>query len=495
MKKALFTIIMAACLGQAVQAQQAQEIIQSTIDAMGGMSVWQTIDYIKMKHAGHKYWLEQSENPNGPFITSYEVVEELRGVHKRQLSRKETTHQFQSAKATNTEVVLNDDAGVMKFGERLFPLPYQYRSSFDEWLRYAPERLILESLDQPLHFEGEVLLEGTSHFKISYSVNQLKRTLYINKHTRVLSQAEIESHQPYDVFNYPWGRFVTTIRFSLHWLYPGNIRYPAQWDIYKLGKHFRSSTIFDISFNAQPDAATFKLPDNLPQTPAPQLVSDIPLNVSGKVEVAANISTIPGQWYVGHIVQSDGILIIEGPISSGYNQQHLEFIKQQYPDKSIKAVFATSDAWPHIGGIRAFAANSIPIYTHRLNEEVISNVLNADHSLFPDQYEQKRRKPKFHFIDTPLLIDDENTPVQVIPVNGEGGERMVALYFPRQKVLYASDLVQYNVRSESFFSPQYLSEVKAMVDRHQLDVETVFAMHTAPLAWQKVLDSLKTMTK
>lgn len=491
----LITIILFSCLKTPLQAQTAGEVIASTIEAMGGLNAWQNIDYIKMTHAGHKYWLEQSENPNGPFITSYEVVEEIRGVWKRQLSRKESTNQFQSKKATTSKVTLNENRGIMKFGERSFPIPFQYRIGYDEWTRYAPERLIFESQNQVLSFEGETLIEGTPHFQVSYTINKLKRTLFINKHTRVLGQAEIETHLPYDIFNYPWGKFVTTIKFSLHWLYPGGIRYPAQWDVHKLGKPYKSITILDVDFSPKVDDTAFAMPAKLPATPDPVLVTDIKLKTSGIEEVAANIKTIPGQWYVGHIVQSDGILVIEGPISSGYNEQHLAFLKKQYPKKPIKAVFITSDAWPHIGGIRPFAADEIPIYTHKLNKEVIENVLSADHSLIPDAYELKKPKTKFKFIEKATLIDDATTPVMILPINGEGGERMIALYFPKQKALYASDLVQYNSRTQEFFSPQYLSELKRIVDSYKLEVKTVFAIHTSPMLWQKVLDSLKAQTK
>lgn len=457
---------------------------------MGGTETWQNIQYIRMTHAGHKHWLEQSEHPDGPFITSYEVVEELRAVHELKLHRKETTRMFQSAEASQSEVMLNGQKGTMKFGERQFPIPLAYRSGFDEWVRYAPEKLILDALKQTAVFEGMKALDGTDHMVISYVQDELKHQLYINPHTRLLGQAIIETYQPYDVFNYPWGKFETTIRYTLNWLYDG-IRYPAQWDVYKLGKPFRSITITAIDFNPQVPDSVFKIPDNLPPSRPAVLVEKTPLPTKDIIEVAPGIHTIPGSWYVGHIVQSDGIWVIEGPISSGYNAQHLAFIKEKYPDKPIKGVFSTSDAWPHLGGIRPFAAEGIPIYTQFLNVPTLQHVLEADHSPLPDAYQEHRKTPKFKPIKEAFTLEDTDIPIQVIPVNGEGGERMLMLYFPKQKVLYASDLVQHNPRNQSFFSQQYLSEVKHIVDTHQLEVETLFAMHTSPLPWTQVLEAIK----
>lgn len=472
-------------------AQTAREIINSVVESMGGTEKWSEVSQIRTRHIGHKYWLEQSENPNGPFITSYEVVEEMRALNVRKLHRKESTRQFQSKEASESEIVINGEQGIMKFGQRSFPLPYQLRTGHEEWLRYAPEQLIFDAQKADLQLQKEQNLDGTPHFVLSYIQDGLDHQLFINRHTLVITQAKIETHLPYDIFNYPWGKFITTIKYSLHWIYTGGFRYPAQWDVYKLGKHYRSSTIVDIDFQSEVDSVAFQIPKDLPPAPPAVLVDKSPLNTTGAIEVAENIQTIPGMWYVGHIEQEDGILVIEGPISSGYNEQHLAYLKKQYPNKPIKGVFATSDAWPHIGGIRAFAAGKVPIYTHQLNEGIIKQVLQADHSLMPDAYEQKRYNPDLRLINKPMELDDPKAPVKIIPVNGEGGERMIMLYMPNQKVLYASDLVQYNGRSKRFFSPQYLSEVKKVVQQHQLDVVTVFAMHTSPIPWQNVLDALK----
>jgi hypothetical protein len=65
----------------------------------------------------------------------------------------------------------------------------------------------------------------------------------------------------------------------------------------------------------------------------------------------------------------------------------------------------------------------------------------------------------------------------------------VAVYFPRQKVLYASDLIQRN-HDNNFFFIEYLAEVKAVVDRNKLDVEKVYAMHMAPITWKEIVTAL-----
>jgi hypothetical protein len=493
--KGLKYILILILAGSSGFAQTANDILNSTVAAMGGLEKWKSIDYIQMKHAGHKHWLEQSENPNGPFITSYEVVDETRSVWKDQLSRKETTNQFQSSSASQSEIMINGEKGIMKFGDRSFPMPAAYRTNYNQWVRYAPERLIFDGQNFLLTKEKDEVVEGTKHWVISYVKNELKHTLYINAITHLLYKAEIDTFSPEDVFNYPWGKFKTTIIYSLQWLYAGNMRYPAQWDVFKLGKPYLSITILDIDFKPEVDPSLFEISADIPSPSPLNLVENSPLKTEGLIEVANGIRTIPGPWYVAHVEQSDGILVIESPISSGYSERHIAFLKEKYPNKPIKAVFVTSDAWPHVGGVRGYAAHKIPIYTHRLNEELLKKVLAADHSPLPDAYEKSRSKPQFKLIDKTLELKDKDNPVRIIPVDGEGGERMIVLYFPLQKVLYTSDLVQYSERSKSFFSPQYLSEVKAVVDKHHLEVETVFAFHTSPLPYSEMLDFLNSTIK
>ena len=491
-----FSLILLFSLPFLVSAQNAREIITSAIDAMGGVEKWKEIQYIQSKQAGHKYWLEQSENPDGPYITSYEIGEQTRAVHEKKSAQKTTAHQFVSGGFSESSTIINEDHAMMMFGTRAFPMPSFFKILDKEKARYAPDYLLLTAMANDLSIEEETKLSGTPHFVVSFTEDQLKHTLFINRHTRTLTEARIESYQPHSLYDYPWGKFVTTIKYSIHWLYEEGIRYPAQWDVFKLDKPYLSTTFMDLQFKTEMNEELFAIPDsvkNIPARPFP-LANETPFPIDDLVEVAKGVNMIKGMWNVGTIIQKDGIFVIEGPISSGYNAKHLDWIKQQYPKKTIKGVITTSDAWPHVGGIREFVARGIPIYAYSLNEEIIRKISTADHSLDPDLQETAQKEPQFRLVATTLEIDDPKVPIRIIPINGEGGERMMAVYFPKQKVLYASDLLQRSGRKKTFFAPQYLSEVKAMVDLHQLEVETVFAMHLPPTPWQEVLDALKDFT-
>lgn len=491
----LFTTLLMG-VAPMVRGQNATKILENTIEAMGGLDQWKNIAQVTMNYAGHQYWLEQSENPDGPYLVSYQVSKEVHGVWKPRLYKKDSTRHFQVKRPSVSENMINGDVGLMSFRGRSFPMPYQLKDPLIQWMQMAPERLILAALKNNPQTLAEVEVDGTPHLVVSFQQNELERRLFINKNTGLLSKADIETHQPNNPFDNPWGRYLATIKYNLQWLHEGGIRYPAQWDIYKLGKPYLSITIFDISFQPELDESLFKIPEDTPPARAAISADNTPLKAEGLVEAGPNIFTIPGSWHLGHVVQADGIVVIEAAITSGYSKQHLEFLRKRYPDKPIKAVMATSDAWPHIGGIREYAANGIPIYTHQLNQQIIMDLLAADRSLNPDSQALDPKQPDFNLIANKQVLNDAETPIEVYPVKGEAGERMIALYFPKQKVLYASDLIQMTGRNrDRFFAPQYLSEVKALVDRHGLDVETVFAMHLSPIPWSRVTEALKAYQK
>ncbi|HVQ36985.1 MAG TPA: hypothetical protein VMS31_05610, partial [Pyrinomonadaceae bacterium] len=103
--------------------------------------------------------------------------------------------------------------------------------------------------------------------------------------------------------------------------------------------------------------------------------------------------------------------------------------------------------------------------------------------------QQRAKAPKFSFVRSKTGIGQGANRLEIYPVRGSGGERMMLVYFPELKVLYGSDLVQPD-RNGGFFSPQYLSEVAEIVNSEKLEVDRVYAMHLDATPWTKVVEAL-----
>lgn len=472
-----------------LNAQDADSILKKMAEAYGG-SAWDTVNYIRMHHIGHQHWLEQSENPKGPFITSYFDTEEIRSTKERKLYQKTESKMMQSPTPSTRVDVQVDTAGYMAFGERKVPLYYGFREENLKWMQYAPEYLFQQAQKSNATLDKILELEGVSHYQLSFSSNSIGYTLFVNASTFLISEAQVDSYSPYEFFFSVWGKFTTRVQYSLYALHRHNVVYPLQWDIYRTGQLWKKITIVDIEFLKTTDETPFTIPEEVHKAQTPkQHVNTTKLPVDQVIEVAKGIFVIPGNWFTGWVEQEDGLVVIEAPISSGYSVQLMNEIKKRYPSKKIKGVVVTSDAWPHLAGVREYFSESIPVYTSKLNKPILDRVAAADYSPAPDHQQIKKIKPDYKLIDKPLWLNDKHSPMQIIPVNGEGGERMVFVYFPNQKVLYASDLVQRG-RAGDFFFIEYVAEVKAVVERYKLKVETVYAMHTRPIPFTEIETAL-----
>jgi hypothetical protein len=159
---------------------------------------------------------------------------------------------------------------------------------------------------------------------------------------------------------------------------------------------------------------------------------------------------------------------------------------RRFPGAPIKAVISTSDAWPHIGGAREYAARSIPIYALDLNKLILDRLIAAPHHSKPDALERARKvKPRFQIVSAKTEIGSGPNRLELYPIRSETGERMIMVYLPEHKLLYGSDLVQ-QLSDGSYFMPEYLLELMESVAREKLTVAKVFGMHTGLKPWGEI---------
>jgi hypothetical protein len=184
--------------------------------------------------------------------------------------------------------------------------------------------------------------------------------------------------------------------------------------------------------------------------------------------------------------QSDGVVVLEAPISAGYSARVLEEAERRFPGVPVKAVVTTSDSWPHIGGIREYAARGIPVYLLDHNVAQIRRALESPHRLHPDALARAPRKPILRPVSGRTVLGDSPNPnrIELLPARTETGERMMLAFLPESGLLYASDLFQAGRGGP----PEYAWEVADVARREKLHVRTVFAMHSDPTPWEKLLE-------
>lgn len=477
-------------------AINARQFITRSAEAMGGLEKLRALKNLKFTASSHTNLLEQSERPEGPWIVSYSEITETHDLQNKRV--KQTTSIVQSQQdmfGRGSTLIVADGIAAFEFNGQKYPAGKDQLVDVEERMAFGPESVLLTALDaKDLHLEKDASLQGTINYVLSFTWRKTSARLFINANTNLITAVELTRANPYNTFLNIWGDFTSRTYFSFWKLEAGGLHYPHQWDEERNNQPYRSLLIGDISFNTDLQADIFIIPDNIKQAfsaRADSIVNDWPLGLSNQParDIATNFILIPGLWYVSLVKQSDGIVIIETPISSSYSAKVIAEAEKRFPGVKIKAAISTSDAWPHLGGMREYVARGIPVYVLDVNQPIIKRLLDAPYKTFPDTLAQKPRKAQLRVVSSKTVIGSDDNRLELYPIRSETGERMIMIYAPAHNLLYGSDLVQKS--GNSFFMPQYLWELSEAVKREKLLVDKVFAMHTLPLEWKEITSAIE----
>jgi len=453
-----------------------------------------------MAGVGHRYLREQSERPEGPWFITYETFSESRDHARstrehRGLSRGYGTPNWWSdtSWAIGPAQILIDSLAFSQTPRGLAAGSADAAQESALLLALSPERLLVTAEHSPeLRLNPDTVVHGVKQRVLAFAWRRFPVRVWINAVTFLPTAARITRTRPASFFWYPWGDVTTTYWFSGWTLEPGGFRYPRLLTVESNDGPDYTWHVDRLVINGDP-AALPTVTDSLKSAARSARASvdqwPIASAVRSAQTLAPGVVSLPSNWNVAEIEQDDGILILEAPMSNGYSEAVMADASARFPGKAIKALVTTSDAWPHIGGVREYAARGIPIYALDLNEPILHQVLSHPHTLTPDSLARAPRRPAFRFVSAPLGIGSGESAIRLIPYRTATAERQMMVYFPAHRLLYTSDLFSRRA-SGDFFTPEYIAEALEAVRREGLAVDTVFGMHLAPTAWSDVVDAV-----
>lgn len=480
--------------------RDALELVHASLDAMGGEARWRALGSLRLESTGHQHALEQSERPAGPWLTTYLQTTELRDLDGERLRSTIERRGFWSPTWSGYTLVAEPGMAVIGRGERWTPAQPTQHDQARERLALGPERILLTALAAPdLRELSDTVLQGVAHDVVAFTWDARPVKLFLNRHTRLPAGYGIPAPEG-DLFEAIWGDAPTLTLWSLWSLEPGAWLYPRQTDVFRLGRPASSELRARVTFDAPAPADSFDIPaeartafdrgeGRIPSIAAMRPGMDFQGGRNEAQELAPGVVSIPGAYATTFVEQEDQVVILEAPMTSAWSAAVLAESGRRFPDKPVRAVVTTSDAWPHIDGLREYAARGIPLLTLDLNVPIVERLLAAPRLRTPDALATTDRSPEILPVDGPRTIGEGPNRVELYPVRGEGGERMMTAWLPDRRILYASDLLQIQPDGTAFW-PEYLMELVAVVERHGLEPETVFAMHTPPVPWSRVVELL-----
>ena len=475
----------------------ARALLQKSIDAMGGAAALEAVKVLKVDAMGHAYALEQSERPEGPHLVTYQQLSEIRDHERGRIWRRQQQRNWSLANWTGPDVVYAGDVVAINFNGQWGPHLPQQLDQFRQDLALSPERLLFTGRSAAdLRVAADRVLHGVSNHAVAFTYNGAKVTLYLNSHTSMPTMLQIVADDTFGI----WGDVELERWYTFWTLQPGGWQYPQQVTTTWNGSPHADQTVFTIEVNAALDEARFAIPDDAAAAfrkrrdaagAAMTGMRAARLDPSKAIRAAEDVVVFPGSWAVTLVRQPDGIVVLEAPIGSAYSAQVIGAAAATFPGVPIKAVVTTSDAWPHLGGVREYVARGIPIYALDLNKPILERLIAATHSKTPDALARASRAPEWHLVSEKTTIGSGETRVDVIPVRGEGSERMMMVHLPALNLLYATDLLQYNRDRSGFFNPVYPAELAAAVAREGITgIDRTWAMHMDPIPWSKVTAAL-----
>jgi hypothetical protein len=467
----------------------ARQCLQLAIAAIGGerltaLKGW-SADVVS-----HTLAMEQSYR-QAPFTTSYarsKIVVDFAGQRIRKATHAVWPESGTGDPEYDTTLVVTPEGGVRHIGENSGP----GSASDIEWARQTlaldPARVLLTAAAaSDLRFEAPRIVHATPHTVLAFTWNQIPVSVLINPYNH-FPDAVDTTQRLHDFWRY-WGDVSQRVYFENWQPYQG-VRYPTNQIIERNGAVWSSLDLLHWRADPAIEPADFAVDAKLAQASLANMDKATTFSGEHGKELAPGILFYEGPWNATIVKQDDGVVLLETPLSGAYTAGLYAQAAKLYPQARIKAVLSTSDSWPHVGGVRYDVAQGAAVYILDLNQPLLDRLVAAPHALDPDELQKSRKAPQWKLVTGKTTVGSGANRAELYPLRGVSTERQYMVYFPEHRLLYASDTLVVNDDGTPS-DLELMSEVEEAVNREHLDVDKVFAMHQAPIAWTDVTAMLR----
>ena len=464
--------------------------VEHAMDAMGGRAKLEAIHSLELDVIGHTALMEQSYR-QAPFITSYErdrITVDFSGGRMAEVQHSVWPESDPGQAESDATLITTPQGGAYGLTQNSPPCSAADLDSAKETLALGPERLLLTAAAATdLHFEPDETLRSTPHTVVAFQWHSTPVRILLSPFTQLPDA--VETVRQFHDFWYFWGDVRQRVYWD-NWKLLHGIVYPTNQITERNGTLLSSMQVLDLDVNKPLDEKRFDIDPKVAQRSMQSPGWDRAFGPDHAKELAPGVTLFAGSWNATIIEQADGVVILETPISSTFTEGLVAQAKKMYPNEAVKAVLTTSDSWPHVGGVRYDVAQGLPTYVLDLNRPLLERMLASPHTIQPDALQLHPRKPDFRVVSEKTQVGSGDNRVVLYPLRGASTERQYMVYFPGHRLLYASDTLVLNADG-TLYDPELLKEVEQAVSREHLDVDTVFAMHQAPVAWNKVIELLR----
>ena len=479
-------------------AQDPRALVDAAIERMGGQQLFDSVQRLSTEEDGLQYHVMDAEHPIPPFFPDYFHAEEQIDFHLPALRRKFTTG-ADPLYGNNADTVFTA-SGTSAVNQRNGKTVFRRTPTPRHWLLQNPIVALRAALAaNDLKSAAEVTILGISQRCVSFHQGDTLVRLFLNPLNGYLTGSEITTTEPWEAI---WD--IADVRLKTiytNWeLEPGGFHYPLQWDVFFDDYPFQTHTISKVSVNPSFNADQF------------QALADETIPVAGSVddfgpgppdrpivEIAPGVLQVtpgprPANFSTLIVKQSDGIVVIEAPTSSGWSARIIQEANHRFPGTPIKAVVTADNTWWHFAGIREYAAQGIPIYVMDQNAALVSSLIASPRTLNPDALRRQPRKAKLIEVSRVTTIGSGPNRVVLYPIRASTNQVLMA-YFPDHQLLYTADMAGQAGPGGVFVYPQSIWELQREVQQQAIKVQTIIGIHLLPTPWSKLESQLQDVVK
>lgn len=485
------------------QPPDAREVIQRSIAALNVGHDLQSIKSVKSTALLISRDIEQNDHPNSPWYAAVEhavITDDLAGGRMLTQATSPGGDRYETTLLTADLMqrqMLSPDGSWTLVGTAA-PPSWQTRD--------AVRTLVLAQAAADLRLEQPATLHDHPQNVVSFHNRKYGVKLYIDMLTDLLSAVEstVEYSGPSatDTAMNAWGDVRERTEF-MDWRPVEGLRIPFQRDAFRNDELYLTVRVSEAHLNvplidtelevqaaARKDAAKRI---GVHELPLGHSILDAPESNRPIAEIAPGVVQIPGSWYCTLVRQSDGLVVIDAPISAEYSGKVLAEAQRRFPGVPVKAVITSTGFLWHIAGIREYAARGIPIYVRDHNVALIRRLLASRHTLVPDELERAPKTPLIHAVSDRTVIGSGANSVIVMPIRRGTGD-MIMTYLPDAHLLHTGEMVQPLGPAGALLYPESLLEIQDSVRDEKLQVQTIIGMHMSPTPWHAVNDTLRTLS-
>jgi len=300
---------------------------------------------------------------------------------------------------------------------------------------------------------ADVTVDKKTYHVLNYRDSGLAAALYIDSFNNLPERVTYTEDDPI------YGDTVNEIAFS-DFKDRDGVRLPDTISTSLNGKKIREEHIRTLINNPKYDEASFAIPADVRSQPevGEHIVSQWPLRrviigvgyeEFGREQKVQLDPLAPGVYHVtggSHhslaIEMKDHIIVVEMPLFEERSLAVIKALEEKIPGKPVKYAVLTHFHNDHSGGMRAYAAKGATLYVHESIVPFAEDVLGRPHTVRPDSLAKAGgNKGSVEGVgDAGKTLTDGDRTVQIFTVPNGHAAGMLAVYLPKEKLVFVSDL-------------------------------------------------------